>query len=135
VAGSGAYEPDLRRLVDDLDLADAVTIASVPRDELRTTLAGASLVTLLSDYEAHPVAVMEALAARRPVLVADTTGFRELADEGLVRAIPADALPEEVAAAICTELDRPAPETVPDLPSWDGATDALEALYRRVAPR
>ncbi len=135
VAGSGTYEPDLRRLVDDLDLADAVTIASVPRDELPDTLASASLVTLLSDYEAHPVAVMEALAARRPVLVADTSGFRELAEEGLVHAIPVDAPPEAVAEAIAIELDRPAPETAPVLPTWDDTTDALEALYRRVVAR
>jgi glycosyltransferase involved in cell wall biosynthesis len=135
VAGSGSYEPDLRRLVDDLDLADAVTIASVPREELPTTLAGAALVTLLSDYEAHPVAVMEALAARRPVLVADTSGFRELAEEGLVRAIPVDAPPEAVAEAIAIELDRPAPDEAPDLPTWDDTTDALESLYRRVVAR
>jgi glycosyltransferase involved in cell wall biosynthesis len=135
VAGSGAYEPDLRRLVDDLDLADAVTIASVPREEMATTLAGASLVTLLSDYEAHPVAVMEALAAHRPVLVADTSGFRELAEEGLVHAIPVDSPPAAVAEAIVIELDRPAPTTAPVLPTWDDTTDALEALYRRVVAR
>jgi glycogen synthase len=135
VAGSGAYEPDLRRLVEDLDLADAVSIASVPRDELPATLLGASLVTLLSEYEAHPVAVMEALAARRPVLVADTSGFRELAEEGLVRTVPLDAPPEAVAEAIVLELDRPAPATVPALPTWDDTTDALEALYRRVVAR
>ncbi|MFN8528578.1 MAG: hypothetical protein U0670_08200 [Anaerolineae bacterium] len=36
-------------------------------------LARASLVVLFSEYEAHPVAVMEALSLRRPVLVADTS--------------------------------------------------------------
>ena len=90
-------------------------------------------MALLSEYEAHPVAVMEALAARRRVVVADTTGFSELAEEGLVRAIPIDADPEVAAAAIVEEMDRPEPAEAPDLPSWDDTTDALEDLYLRVA--
>lgn len=132
VAGSGPYEPTLRERVAALGLDDAVTIAPIPHEELPGVLATAGVVALLSDYEAHPVAVMEALAARRRVVVADTTGFRELAAEGLVRAIPVDADPAVAAAAIVEELDRPVPERAPDLPTWDDTTDALEALYRRI---
>ena len=133
IAGRGDYEPELRQLVDDMGLGDVVTIGAVPHEDMPDTLAEAGVVALLSEYEAHPVAVMEALAARRRVVVADTTGFSELAEEGLVRAIPIDADPEVAAAAIVEEMDRPEPAEAPDLPSWDDTTDALEDLYLRVA--
>jgi len=54
-------------------------------------LSQAMLVALLSEYEAHPVAVMEALALRRPVLVADTSGMRELAEQGFARSVSLDS--------------------------------------------
>jgi len=135
VAGAGPYEPELRRLVADLELEDAVSIAAVEREALPGVLASASLVTLLSDYESQGIAVMEALAARRPVLVADTSALHELAEEGLVRAIPLDAGPEATAAAILEALDRPVAAAPRDLPTWDATTDALEAIYRRVVAR
>ena len=103
--------------------------------EMPGALARAGVVTLLSEYESHPVAVMEALAARRPVVVLDSTGFRELAEDGLVRAIPVAAGPGAAAAAIIEELDRPSPAEAPALPTWADTTDALEALYRRMAGR
>lgn len=132
LAGSGAFEPELRRQVAELGLEDAVTIGPVPRDRMPDALARAGVVTLLSEYEAHPVAVMEAVAARRRVVVADTSGFRELAEEGLVRAIPLDAPPEATAAAILAELERTDPLPQRDLPTWDATTDEIEALYRRL---
>ena len=39
-------------------------------------------MTLLSDYEAHPVAVMEALTAGRPAVVSRTSGLTELEELG-----------------------------------------------------
>ena len=45
----------------------------------------------MSDYEANPVAVMEALALGRKVVVADTSGLSELASEGLATAVPPNA--------------------------------------------
>jgi glycosyltransferase involved in cell wall biosynthesis len=133
VAGSGPYEGDLRRLVSQLGVEDAVTIGAIPRGDVSTVICDAALVVLLSEYEAHPVAVMEAVAARRRVLVADTTGFRELAEDGLVRAIPIDVPPEAVAAAVVEEIGKPALEAAPTLATWDDTTDELERLYRRVA--
>jgi glycosyltransferase involved in cell wall biosynthesis len=132
VAGSGPDEDRLRRLTADLGLSEVVTIGPIDRAELPSTLARTDLVVLLSDYEAHPVAVAEAIAAGCRVLTADTTGFRELAEEGLVRAIAPDSGPDVVAAAIEDALAAPAPSEPPDLPTWDDTTAALEALYRRI---
>ncbi|MER8581208.1 glycosyltransferase [Mesorhizobium sp. M1423] len=88
-----------------------------------------ALFVLLSEYEAHPVAVMEALSLRRPVLVSDTSGLRELAANGLCRAIPCNAGPGELAAATAEELE--AHREVPDLalPDWDACARALSDVY------
>src|SRR5206468_1420513 len=95
----------------------------------------ARLVVLLSEGESHPVAVMEALAMRRPVLVANTSGLSELADRGLVRAIPLRSRPEEVAAAIQRELRDPLVPPALDLPTWDDCAAKLLRVYEDVAGR
>jgi glycosyltransferase involved in cell wall biosynthesis len=75
---------------------------------------------------------MEALSLRRPVLVSDTSGLRELAVNGLCRAIPRDAGPMELATAMAEELeaDREIPDLV--LPDWDACAQALSDVYRDV---
>lgn len=135
ILGAGPYEHDLRQLAKRLGVADSVEIRMIPpgqRQEMAETLAGASLMTLLSDYEAHPIAVMEALALKCPVLVSDTSGFRELAEEGLVRAIPQRSDAATVASAVLEGLRDPlVPEQV-ELPTWEACTAALISLYREV---
>ena len=135
VVGTGPYEGELRRLVGTLGLEERVTIAAIPgseRQKMADLLASAGLFVLFSDYEAHPVAVMEALSLRRPVLVSDTSGLRELAVKGLCRSIPCDAGPRELAAAMAEELE--ADREIPDLalPDWDACAQALSDVYRDV---
>jgi glycosyltransferase involved in cell wall biosynthesis len=98
-------------------------------------MASAGLVVLFSDYEAHPVAVMEALSLRRPVLVRDTSGLRELAEKGLCRAIPASAGPEQAALAMAEELSGHRNIADAPLPDWDTCAKALGEVYRDVAHR
>lgn len=135
VLGSGPYEAELRRLVERLGLEDRVTIAAIPgseRQRMADLLASAGLFVLFSEYEAHPVAVMEALSLRRPVLVTDTSGLGELAAKGLCRAIARDVGPGALAAAMAEELE--AHRQVPDLalPDWDACAQALCDVYRDV---
>jgi glycosyltransferase involved in cell wall biosynthesis len=132
VVGTGPYEGELRALVRTLGLDDRVTIAAIPgseRQKMADLLASAGLFVLFSEYEAHPVAVVEALSLRRPVLVSDTSGLGELAAKGLCRAIPRDAGPSEVAAAIAEELE--ARREIPDLtlPDWDDCAQSLSEVY------
>jgi glycosyltransferase involved in cell wall biosynthesis len=135
VVGTGPYEGELRRLVRTLGLEECVTIAAIPgseRQKMADLLGSAGLFVLFSEYEAHPVAVMEALALRRPVLVNDTSGLRELAAKGLCRAIPRNASPRELAAAMAEELETR--RELPDLqlPDWDACAHALSDVYRDV---
>ena len=135
IVGSGPYEPALHSLVRQLKLEKRVTIESIPsaeRQRLSELLSAAGLVVLLSEYEAHPVAIMEALSLGRRVLVSDTSGLRELAQKGLCRSIPLNAKPRRVAEAIATELESR--QALPDfiLPNWDDCARQLIGVYEAV---
>jgi glycosyltransferase involved in cell wall biosynthesis len=100
---------------------------------LSDLLSRAALVVLLSEYEAHPVSVMEALSLRRPVLVSDTSGLRELAQKGLCRAIPLRAGPSETVIAIVEALVAGhAPPDI-ELPDWDDCAQRLVEVYQAVS--
>lgn len=135
VVGAGPYGPALERLVSDLGLVDRVSITALPpgeRQAMADLLAGASLVVLLSEYEANPVAVMEALGLDRPVLAAYTSGLADLADQGLLRAIPLESDSRAAARAMVQELRHPTPRRAMTLPTWDSCADQLLAVYQDV---
>ncbi len=136
ILGSGPYERELRNGVSQLGLGGCVEIGGIPaahRGEMASALASAALVVLLSDYEAHPIAVVEALSLGRRVVTTDTSGFRELADLGLVHAIPVGASGDEIAAAMMQEIARAeAPSKPVALPDWDACAETLEGVYRSV---
>jgi glycosyltransferase involved in cell wall biosynthesis len=139
IAGVGPYESELRRLADRLGVADRVEIRAIPADD-RTAMAAelsrAAVVTLLSEYETHPLAAMEAIALGRPTLVADTSGLSELASRGLATAIPLHSSPRRVAAAVLEQLRRPAtPPARLEVPTWDDCAADLLTLYRSVIRR
>ena len=139
ILGHGPYEAELRALATRLGVQDSVEITFVEGED-RTGMArrlwSASVVALLSDYEAHPVAVMEALTLRRPVVVARTSGLVELEDAGLVRSVAADATAEQVAAALLAQLEDPVlPPEGFALPTWDECAAALAEAYRRTVVR
>jgi glycosyltransferase involved in cell wall biosynthesis len=138
IVGAGPYEPDLRRLAHNLGVLDRVEIGPIPptdRQGMAATLAGAALVTLLSDYETHPIAAIEALALGRPVLVTHTSGLGELADRGLARSVPLGSSPTEVASAMLEQLRHPLVPAAVDLPSWDDCAAKLLQLYHIVIRR
>ena len=126
----------MRVLVNRLNLNNAVSFVSIPsaeRQRLTDLLCSAGLVVLLSDYEAHPVSVIEALSVKRPVLVTDTSGLRELAQKGLCRAIPLSATSEMFADAIAEELAKEHHPPVVTLPNWDDCTEQLLGIYKMVS--
>lgn len=136
IVGEGPYEPRLRRLVDRLGLQDRVVIGGIPpheRQAISNLLASARLVVLLSAYEAHPIAIMEALSLGRPVLVSNTSGLRELAQQGLCRSISLNSSASEVAKAMAGALQGDQQVPVSSLPTWDRCTRDLLRIYERVA--
>ena len=95
-------------------------------------LSRVDLVVLLSERETHPIAVLEALALGRSVLVADTPGLHELAQQGLARAIPLDSAAAVVADAALEQLRRPLHPIGAPLLSWDQTAAGLLRLYHEV---
>lgn len=134
IVGAGPYEADLRAMAAASPAHDKIEIGSIDpsdRDGMARTLASASLVCLFSEYEANPVAVMEALSLNRRVLVADTSGMSEVAEQGMARAIPIDSTAEQIAHAIVAQVATPPPGPF-SLPTWDQSADALIDVYREV---
>ena len=133
ILGNGPYETTLRALAREAGVAEHVDIRFVPasdRQGMAQLLSQASLVALLSEYEAHPIAVMEALALGRPVLVADTSGLREIADQGLARMVSLRSTPEEIALAARQQIEEPV--VLPAhlaLPTWDDCARQLQSIY------
>lgn len=130
IVGGGPYLKDLRQLARSTGVAENVIFRAFEVDErglLADLLLRSDVVVLLSEYEAHPVAVMEAIGLGRPVLVARTSGLTELADAGLVRGVSIDAPMETIARAIVTTIGQVPPPV--HVQSWDDTVDALEPVY------
>ncbi|MEZ4727323.1 MAG: glycosyltransferase family 4 protein [Caldilineaceae bacterium] len=133
ILGEGPYQAELQQQAAALGVSEQVAIGGIPmahRAQMAATLSGATLVTLLSDYETHPIAALEALALKRPVLVSNTSGLQELADQGLARAIALESTPQEVARAVIEQIRSPLVPTKLDLPTWDDCARELLMLYR-----
>lgn len=138
ILGEGPAEGWLREVARQHGVADRVTIRSIApdaREEMARAIRSAPAVVLLSEYEAHPVAVMEALAQGRPVVVASTTGLTEIAEAGLARAVAIDADPAEVARAVLDQVNDPLPVDPSSLPTWDACAAQLFDVYRLASRR
>jgi len=133
IAGTGPYERELEGLANDLGVAGHVKISSIPpqeRGRMARELSRAGLVVLLSDYETHPIAVLEALSLKRPVLVSKTSGLQELVEKGYARGIPLNITPQQVAEAMVQQLDDPFVPNEIVLPTWDDCAKKLLELYK-----
>ena len=70
ILGLGPYEGQLRSLINALGLEKSVTIEYIApddRERMAESLGRAAVVAALSEYEAHPIAVMEALTLGIPL--------------------------------------------------------------------
>lgn len=139
VLGSGEQEAELLSLAGRLGVADAVEIKHLPpadRAAMSHELATAGVMAALSSYEAHPVAIMEAVTMGLPVVGLDVAGTGDLVEDGLVTGLPLDASSDVVARALVSALQdgtgqphRPPTET---LPTWETTAAGVAAVYRRV---
>ncbi|HEX7101476.1 MAG TPA: glycosyltransferase, partial [Nitrolancea sp.] len=135
IVGSGPYEAAMRELACNLGVADHVEIGPLPASDragMARVIAGASLVTLLSEYESQGIAVMEAIQLKRPVLVADTSALHDLAESGLASKVALRSTPRQVAAAILEQFDRPLIPPDVTIPSWDDCARQLLSIYQSV---
>jgi glycosyltransferase involved in cell wall biosynthesis len=135
IVGEGPQERALRRRAAKLGVAERVKFISVPSDEpdaMASLMARVGLLVSMSEFETHPLVVLEAVASGSLPLVADTSGLHELAEDGLATAIPLGSSREEIARAILQRLDRPESAPAVQLPTWDDCASQLLDLYREV---
>jgi glycosyltransferase involved in cell wall biosynthesis len=69
------------------------------RSDVSTLLAAADVTVLISDSEGLPVAILESLAAARPVVASDVGGVREILGGGGGRCVPPGDV-DSIAAAL-----------------------------------
>jgi glycogen synthase len=135
VLGEGPYKPELLALVKSLGLENIVEVAGIPsaqRQDMADTMASAALVVLLSDYEAHPVAITEALALQKRVLATQSSGFLEMIKKGLIAAVPLDCNSQQIADAMLAAMARPQSSIPVRLPNWQDCADQLLGIYSSV---
>lgn len=135
IAGWGPNADALQSRAASLGVQERVEIAGVPPEDRRAMIAlllQASVVALLSDYEAHPIAALEASALGRPLVVSGAGAFDSFVDRGMaLRASEND--PDAVADAVLSCLRGEfLPAERPELWTWDRTTGALLALYENV---
>ena len=139
VLGSGDYHDELVALAGRLGVADAVTIrhvAPVDRAGMAVELSSAAVLAAFSDYEAHPVGVMEALTLGVPVVGYDVAGIADLVEDGVVRGLPPGAPAEDAARALVEQMDadrEPGVGVPVDLPTWEESADRLAEVYLAAA--
>jgi glycosyltransferase involved in cell wall biosynthesis len=82
VAGSGPEEDRLREMVRDRGLEGRVLLLGLRRD-VGDVLAALDVVAFSSDREGTPLAVMEAMAAGKPIVATGVGGVPDLVEDGV----------------------------------------------------
>jgi glycosyltransferase involved in cell wall biosynthesis len=135
--GPSQHDPAFQRRLSEFAASVGATLGGrIARDEMPARLASIDLLVVPSLwYENSPLVILEARAARTPLLVAALGGMAELVEPGRsgehFRAGDADDLARKIAELVDdrARLDRLIQTSVPP-PSVDAHVDALEERYR-----
>lgn len=98
ICGRGAYEADLKKLAEGLDVTDHVHFLGY-RNDISEICNCADLFVFMSHQEGLPVALMEAMACGLPTVCSNIRGNTDLIEDG-VTGLLANNTPEEVAESI-----------------------------------
>jgi glycosyltransferase involved in cell wall biosynthesis len=107
IVGDGQRRAELERLVDALGLRAGVSFLGWRRDMPRV-YADLDVVALTSLNEGSPVAIIEALAAARPVVATAVGGVPEVVVDGETGLAVPPGRPPELASAVLALLRDPA---------------------------
>jgi glycosyltransferase involved in cell wall biosynthesis len=78
----GLYEAYLKRLACEYGLSDCVVFTG-HRDDIADVLAASEVTVLPSHADWCPISILEAMAARKPVVATATTGACEILEDGI----------------------------------------------------
>jgi glycosyltransferase involved in cell wall biosynthesis len=141
IAGSGPLEGELKKLAEELKVADRVRFLGFVSD-VRPWMQAADGFVLSSRWEGLPMGLMEAAACGLPAVGTDVAGTREVIADGetgwLAPAGSSKALAEKMCVAMSLAPDERgamgarARMRVVERYSLDRAMDCWEALYGRL---
>lgn len=140
VVGTGPDEPALRLRAERAGVASTVRFLG-NRDDVPSLLHASDALVLASRREGVPRSVMEAMAARVPVVATNVVGTREVARDGeTALLVPLRAVDSLAAALVRVLEDRALAERLTDAGSrlieseWreDQVVARVDAAYRRV---
>lgn len=140
--GDGDLSEELKILSSSLDLEERVLFAGA-RSDFVSFLGVMDIFVLSSLREGLPVALLEAMAAKKPVIATAVGGIPEVISDGhngiLVPSNDSEALAREILHLINNqelrkELAINGFQTVQEKYSMQSVTDSIEKLYYRLYP-
>jgi len=141
IVGEGPLYDETTQVVEQLGLEDNVTVHGfVDEMTLEQLYTRCSLFVLPSDWEGHPLVLMEAWASGQPVIGTDVEGIREFVTEGYGKLVPLgdpEALGETLSELISNpdvveKWGKEAREFVDAEYSWDATAKQTHHLYRKL---
>lgn len=104
--GKGPHESELRQLAEDLKLGSAVQFRGVvPYEEVPDWLAAADAFVTASTSEVHPLTVIEAMAAGKPIAAVHSPGISDSVESGVTGFLT--STPDGLDAAIVALMLNP----------------------------
>jgi glycosyltransferase involved in cell wall biosynthesis len=129
IVGKGPYKASLVAQIDKLELNNRVKFyQDLPRQELLIMYARAGIFILLSRHEAFSIVVAEALAARTPCIVANTSALTEWIDNKNCFGIDYPINNDKLAGLINEVIGRKVGDV--KLWDWDEVTQQIAGLYK-----
>lgn len=139
VVGDGPLREDIEKAVTDRGLDEAVTVHGYVDDRTLSDLyEQSSMFVLPSDWEGHPLVLLEAGASGLPVIGSDVEGIREYVQKGDTGYLFPHGDVDALAETITTVLDDPGRiktmgnqslNLVIDEYSWDATVERLHDIY------
>jgi glycosyltransferase involved in cell wall biosynthesis len=106
IAGDGPERSKLEKMARDLHLTDRVRFLGTV-DDVPTLLQAIDVSVLSSVSEALPLALLESMAATRPVVATDVGSVSEIVDDGVNGFLVTPGAPDQLAQAMLRVLKDP----------------------------
>lgn len=130
IVGKGSYKHTLMTQIDRLGLNNRVRFyQNLPRQQLLKMYARAGVFVLLSQHEAFSIVVAEALAAKTPCIVANTSALSEWIDNKNCSGIDYPINNDELAELITQVIGKKVGDV--KLWGWNEGTQRITRLYRK----
>jgi len=140
IVGGGSLENRLKNLAKELGIWNKVTFTGrVPFEEVPKYHNMLSVSVSVSESESFGVAVVEAMACGKPVVVSNVGGLPEVVEEGKTGFVVPPRNPEEIAKAIerlilnkdlREKMGQAGRERVMAIYDWNLCVDKMVGIYR-----